>query len=49
VKLISKGTVEEKVVAMQKRKQGIIDATLTTDEQVMQKLTWEDVQELLSL
>ena len=49
VKLITKGTVEEKVVAMQDRKRGIIDATLTTDEQVMQKLTWEDVQELLSL
>lgn len=49
VKLIAKGTVEEKVVAMQERKKGIIDSTLTTDEQVMQKLTWEDVQELLSL
>lgn len=49
VKLVTRGTVEEKVVEMQQRKQGIIDATLTTDEQVMQKLTWEDVQELLSL
>jgi SNF2 family DNA or RNA helicase len=49
VKLVTKGTVEDKVVEMQKRKQGIIDATLTTDEQVMQKLSWEDVQELLSL
>ena len=49
VKLITKGTVEEKVVAMQQHKKGIIDSTLTTDEQVMQKLTWEDVQELLSL
>jgi len=49
VKLITKGTVEEKVLAMQEHKKGIIDSTLTTDEQVMQKLTWEDVQELLSL
>jgi SNF2 family DNA or RNA helicase len=49
VKLVTKGTVEEKVVEMQRRKQSIIDATLTTDEQIMQKLTWEDVQELLSL
>ncbi|MEE9369428.1 MAG: SNF2-related protein [Pontiella sp.] len=49
VKLITKGTVEDKVLAMQKRKKMVIDATLTTDEQVMQKLTWEDVQELLSL
>ncbi|MCF7849918.1 MAG: DEAD/DEAH box helicase, partial [Kiritimatiellales bacterium] len=49
VKLITKGTVEEKVLELQRRKKTIIDATLTTDEQVMQKLTWEDVQELLSL
>ncbi|MEI6892087.1 MAG: SNF2-related protein [Pontiella sp.] len=49
IKLITKGTVEEKVVAMQQHKKGIIDSTLTTDEQVMQKLTWEDVQELLKL
>ncbi|MBN2163604.1 MAG: hypothetical protein JXR25_14790 [Pontiellaceae bacterium] len=49
VKLITKGTVEEKVLEMQARKKDIIDATLTTDEQVMQKLTWEDVQELLSI
>ncbi|HEY5652865.1 MAG TPA: SNF2-related protein [Pontiella sp.] len=49
VKLITKGTVEEKVLAMQKRKKDIIDSTLTTDEQIMQKLTWEDVQELLNL
>ncbi len=49
VKLVTKGTVEDKVVEMQRRKQGIIDATLTTDEQVMQKLSWEDVQELLNL
>jgi len=49
VKLITKGTVEEKVLEMQKRKKNVIDATLTSDEQVMQKLTWEDVQELLNL
>ncbi|MFC1467335.1 SNF2-related protein [Verrucomicrobiota bacterium] len=47
VKLITKGTIEEKVLAMQKKKQAVIDATLVKDEQVMEKLTWEDVQELL--
>ncbi len=49
VKLITKGTVEEKVVEMQAHKKHIIDSTLTTDEQVMQKLTWQDVQELLNI
>ena len=49
VKLVTKGTIEEKVVEMQRRKQDLIDAALTTDEQVIQKLSWEDVRELLSL
>lgn len=49
VKLITKGTIEEKVLAMQDRKRAIIDATLENDEQVMDKLSWDDVQELLEL
>lgn len=49
VKLITRGTVEEKVLAMQQRKKSIIDATLSSDEQVMEKLLWSDVQELLNL
>ena len=46
VKLITKGTIEDKVLAMQESKRSVIDATLMTDEQIMQKLTWEDVQQL---
>ncbi len=49
MKLITKGTVEEKVLDMQKRKKAVIDATLETDEQVIGAMSWEDVQELLSL
>lgn len=49
MKLITRGTVEEKVLEMQKRKKAVIDATLETDEQVMGTMTWDDVQELLSL
>lgn len=48
VKLISRDTVEEKVLAMQKKKKSVISATLATDEQVLNKLSWEDVQELLT-
>ena len=33
---------------MQRKKKTIIDATLTSDEGVMQDLTWDDIQELLS-
>ena len=47
VKLITRGTVEEKVLAMQKRKQAVIDATLQTAADFTGKLTWEDVRELL--
>ena len=49
VKLITRGTVEEKVLAMQKKKQSVIDATLARDEHAAAKLTWEDVKDLLSL
>jgi len=48
-KLIARGTVEEKVLEMQEKKKKIIDATLSSDEQVMNKLEWEDVQDLLGI
>ncbi|MEN7972425.1 MAG: SNF2-related protein [Verrucomicrobiota bacterium] len=48
IKLITKGTVEEKVLQMQQKKKGIIDATLEKDGAVEQGLSWNDVQELLS-
>ncbi len=48
-KLITRGTVEEKVLELQQRKKAVIDATVDGDERVMQSLTWEDVQELLKL
>ncbi|HMP74403.1 MAG TPA: DEAD/DEAH box helicase, partial [Kiritimatiellia bacterium] len=47
IKLIAKDTVEEKVLAMQQRKKMVIDATLESDEQVLEKMSWEDVKELL--
>jgi SNF2 family DNA or RNA helicase len=49
VKLIARDSVEEKVLALQQKKQAVINATLASDEQVLQQLDWEDVQELLSL
>jgi superfamily II DNA or RNA helicase len=47
VKLITRDSVEEKVLAMQQKKKAVISATLSSDEQVLSKLSWEDVQELL--
>ena len=49
VKLITKGTVEEKVLEMQRRKKAVIDATLATGETVFNAMTWDDIQELLTL
>lgn len=49
VKLITKGTVEEKVLAMQLRKKSVIDATLEKEGDFTQALSWDDVQELLTL
>ena len=49
VKLIASGSIEEKVLALQKRKQALIAATVsTTDAAIVEKLTAEDLAELLS-
>ncbi|MEI6892880.1 MAG: SNF2-related protein [Pontiella sp.] len=49
IKLITKGTVEEKVLQMQQKKKSIIDATLEKDGEMGTSLSWNDVQELLSV
>ncbi len=49
LKLITRNTVEEKVLALQKRKQAVIDATLASDTAVMRSLSWNDIQEILTL
>jgi superfamily II DNA or RNA helicase len=52
VKLITRGTVEEKVLALQERKQAVISATIESDgngEEALPNLSWEDIRELLSL
>jgi len=50
IKLIAEHTVEEKVLAMQQKKQAVINATVgTTDESVMQKLSFDDIRDLIGL
>jgi SNF2 family DNA or RNA helicase len=49
LKLITRDSVEEKVLAMQQRKQQVIDATLDVDSQMVQAMDWEDVQDLLRI
>ena len=49
IKLIARDTVEESVLALQKRKKAVIASTIESDETALRSLTWDDVQELLSL
>ena len=49
MKMIASGSIEEKVLALQRRKQAIIAATVdTTDAAVMESLTADDLRDLLS-
>ena len=48
VKLITRDTVEEKVLALQEKKKAVIDATVESDEKAIQTMTWDDIQQILS-
>ncbi len=50
IKLIAEHTVEEKVLALQRKKQAVIQATLgTTDAALMRTLSFEDIRDLVGL
>jgi superfamily II DNA or RNA helicase len=46
-KLITRGTVEEKILNLQNRKRALTEALLGDEEQFVQSLSWEEIQELL--
>ena len=46
-KLITLGTIEEKIAEMQNRKKGLVKKVVSCDDDAISKLTWEDVLELL--
>jgi len=45
-KLVTKGTIEEKVQALQERKRHIFEAVMTESGSALESLTWEDIQNL---
>ena len=47
-KLITRETIEEKILLLQKRKREVIQATLAGEEELAEALTWEEIQELLA-
>ena len=48
-KLITKGTVEEKMLKLQDRKKEVFDAVIDSNSGSLSKVTWNDIQELLSV
>lgn len=46
-KLVTLGTIEEKILELQERKKGLVKKVINTDEEAIAKLTWEEVLELL--
>jgi SNF2 family DNA or RNA helicase len=46
-KLVTLSTIEEKILEMQNRKRGLVKKVISSDEEAMSKLTWEEVLELL--
>jgi len=49
IKLVTAGTVEERVLQLQARKRALIDSTVDVSGEHLQSLNWEDVQHLLAL
>jgi SNF2 family DNA or RNA helicase len=47
-KLITRDTVEEKILTLQSRKRDIIQATIGGEEEFAAALNWEEIQELLA-
>jgi SNF2 family DNA or RNA helicase len=47
-KLITRGTVEEKILNLQQRKREVIAATLSSEEAFTETLTWEEIQGLFA-
>jgi len=46
-KLVTKGTIEEKILELQERKKDLISDLVSSDDDVLSKLTWDDVLTLL--
>lgn len=46
-KLIARNTIEEKILGLQQKKRQVIDATIESEEPLMQGLSMDDLQELL--
>lgn len=48
-KLVTLNTIEEKILTLQNRKKGLVKKVINSDDEVVSKLTWEEVLELLQI
>ncbi|HBE80895.1 MAG TPA: hypothetical protein DDW65_24375, partial [Firmicutes bacterium] len=48
-KLITIGTVEEKLIKLQARKRAVFDAVIQNNGNPVENFTWEDIQELFGI
>jgi SNF2 family DNA or RNA helicase len=46
-KLVTLNTIEEKIMELQNRKKGLVKKVVSSDDEAISKLTWEEVLELL--
>ena len=49
MKLIARNTLEARVAMLQDKKRELIESALSNDEAVMERLSWQDVRELLEM
>ena len=47
-KLVTLGTIEEKIIQLQEGKKGLVKQVIGSDDDVISKLTWNEVLEILS-
>lgn len=47
-RLLTRGTIEEKMQELKRKKQGMFDAVVSETGDLLQKLTWEDIKELFA-
>ncbi|MEG0036991.1 MAG: DEAD/DEAH box helicase [Victivallaceae bacterium] len=48
-KLVTLNTIEEKILNLQNRKKSLVKKVINSDDEVISKLTWEEVLELLQI
>ena len=49
IRLITKNTIEEKILKLKEKKQALSDAVITSEESAISRLTMDDLEDLFTL